>query len=198
MHPAQHSNLCNVERKWECLTWQHADRSLCWGVQPPSIKASFQASSLVCLRTSLIKAAANMCQSYLGNAVVPNKNLLGLKSCVVLEIGSDFFIVEPKSPNHQLPSLSTKNYLPGRTLIAQQLVFWPLCRKKPCTGCDATKGTCNNLTFTSMWTKPSAWTCWMVCIMRFMSLTSSCSSAANCISIDPAYRGMTTAAYTPG
>lgn len=56
-------------------------------------------------------AAANMYQSYLGSAGVPNKNLLGLKSCVVLKIGSDFLIVEPKSPNHQLPSLSTKKVI---------------------------------------------------------------------------------------
>lgn len=66
MHSEWRSIFCNANCNCGCLTWAEAARSLCWGVHSFSIKAAFQASSPLCLRTSLIKAAASMYQSYLG------------------------------------------------------------------------------------------------------------------------------------
>ena len=161
LHSAQRSILPCQHCKWGCMTWQNADRSLCWGLQPSAIKASFQASSLVCLRTSSIKAIAKMRQSCLGIAAVPNRDLLGLKSCMVLRIGSETFIVEPQSPNHQSPSLSTKKSSACKNYNCSATGVFDTMQKEALPGCDATKGTCTNPTLTSMWTKPSAYTCSM-------------------------------------
>ena len=198
MHSAWRSIFCNANCNCGCLTWREAARSLCWGVHSFSIKAAFQASSPLCLRTSLIKAAASMHQSYLGNAGVPSKFLWRIE-----QLGGAynwFNIFDCWSKVSQPPIPVTSHKEAGCLQEHKQLSDIFVCTKssKSTTWSVGTGQTCIIHTLASMCTKASAWICSRAWIFWLMPLSSSGSAAAICNSIEPRCWGINTAAYSPG